>query len=623
MAMPLGDETASEVTEPAEGAGAELTPDDRLFVPHRKRLECSYARNDEGVRELRLDYGLKEVSFDEEHLFAFGEQIGNVPSFTGEIAMTWGPGYAWDELAPLLAALLDEGILARGDGHEDRPGGLVASMLPPATCPVATYFSNDTCESLTREMTGHAVELGNLEVSIAMHRIAHAALDGDERQVGEGNVYPPDLRLDRETEWRVCQYPGSRYRDRLPMNVTALKAMIKYWKPIMATILHVRREMIARLGEPARPPWTIGELHTFATVVLGLPTYLLMQGGGKQPQAPLDPVLSSMFRITDGIRMTTYDMMFSIEHTLDVNLAMTGTGVYEYAEKYAALIGSTGVCAGPEHMIREFLAIVIDGSNNEQLADRELPPQVQRLIAQLPAACDYGLYGMQVTALTASIWLVMSEATEALLAVLASDAAAADPRCLRLRGLLRDDWQKLEAAQHTKPYDRDVHWIAFRDAYERGQRIARTSIGPAKLDDAMAPVARAAMHDRAADELRGLLAGYPTAIVEPMIEILLTYLRREQAMLAHAGALQAQINRVLDRPAARRAPTMQDLLSAMSYGARKAWFPHLFASLARGLGIAITHTATAIEISHRPPDSRSDLPSPPLSHPTPDHAPAH
>jgi len=51
-------------------------------------------------------------------------------------------------------------------------------------------------------------------------------------------VFPPRLRLDRDTEWRVCQYAGSRYRDDAPMNVTALKA-IKYWKPKRQNELHL------------------------------------------------------------------------------------------------------------------------------------------------------------------------------------------------------------------------------------------------------------------------------------------------------------------------------------------------------------------------------------------------
>src|SRR6201999_4283460 len=100
-------------------------------------------------------------------------------------------------------------------------------------------------------------------------------------------------------------------------------------------------------------------------------------------------------------------------------------------------------------------------------------------------------------------------------------------------------------------YDREVHWIAYRDAYERSHQIARQPIGPAKLNDAVAPRPAEAMHARAAEQLRSLLASYPAPIIEPMIEVLLTYLRQEQAMLACAAEIQAAINRVLERPHAR------------------------------------------------------------------------
>src|SRR5678815_2312069 len=43
-----------------------IEPAERLFVPHRKRLFHSYIVNDEGARELRLYYGIKEISFDDE-----------------------------------------------------------------------------------------------------------------------------------------------------------------------------------------------------------------------------------------------------------------------------------------------------------------------------------------------------------------------------------------------------------------------------------------------------------------------------------------------------------------------------------------------------------------------------
>lgn len=107
--------------------GGPIEPTERLCVPHRGWLTYRYGVNAAGTRELRIDYGLQEITFTEPHLFAFGEQLGRAPSFTGETAMAWGPGYGWHELRPLLGALLDAGILARGAPPDvPRGGGLAA-----------------------------------------------------------------------------------------------------------------------------------------------------------------------------------------------------------------------------------------------------------------------------------------------------------------------------------------------------------------------------------------------------------------------------------------------------------------------------------------------------------------
>ena len=318
----------SELTCPVDQPTAALEPTERLYIPHRKRLSHTYVTNADGVRELRIDYGVKEVSFDEERLFPFAERLVRELSFTGEQAVTWGPGYDWDELRPMLEALVDEGILGRGEQVDDpRGGGLVPSKLPPSVCPEPRFWNLAECESITRDLAGRAIEIGYLETYVAVFRVAHAALDADGRQVGEANVYPWKLRLDRDTEWRVCQYSGSRYRDESPMNITALRAMIKHWKPMMKTLLDVRAELASRLGL-LRAPWTIGELHTLSCVVLGLPAYQLQKRGGISPQPPLHPVLSSLFRITDGIRMVTSAMLFSIEHTRRADEPLTAAELY-------------------------------------------------------------------------------------------------------------------------------------------------------------------------------------------------------------------------------------------------------------------------------------------------------
>ncbi|HET6599801.1 MAG TPA: hypothetical protein VFG60_07545, partial [Burkholderiaceae bacterium] len=57
---------------------------DRLYVPHRKRLTHAYVTSESGSRELCLYYGVKEVVFDEERLFAFGEELMRQTSFLAE-----------------------------------------------------------------------------------------------------------------------------------------------------------------------------------------------------------------------------------------------------------------------------------------------------------------------------------------------------------------------------------------------------------------------------------------------------------------------------------------------------------------------------------------------------------
>jgi hypothetical protein len=576
-----------------------IEPTDRLFVPHRKRMSMSYVTSESGGKELFIYYGIKEISFDEERLFSFGEQLTKHHSFTAEAATNWGPGYAWDEVRPLLEALVEEGIVKRGDAEEDeRGGGLVPSQLPPSVCPVPRAWSAAEAESITRDLGKRAVEVGYLEAAMPVFRIAHPALDGDGRQVGEANVYPPALRLDRETEWRVCQYSGSRYRDDSPMNVTALKAMIKHWKPMMATILEVRAELRRRLAH-GEGNWTIGELHLFACVVLSLPAFLLMKGGGASPQRPLHPVLSSLFRITDGIRMTTYEMLFLIsEHTRRPEERTTATELYEYAERNGVLISDAGVCAGPTAMIEEFLAVAVDGKQVEGTEELMLPEEVRELLAQLPAAMDYGLYGLQSWGIVSSVWLAMSRAYETLLRIVETAAGANEKLLIRLRA----DWEKLKRAQITLEYDREVHLRAYVDAYELAWRALRAPVGAPWHAEQIVARPENAAHRTAAATLRSLLAARFAGseldgTIEPITEVLVHYLREEQAILSSATAIQAAINALLDRPRPDRHLSARDVrvFFTMNGGS----FPYLFDTLEDELGVRVECTADTIEVSDR------------------------
>jgi hypothetical protein len=602
-----------------QGLQTDVEPAERLFVPNRKRLSHTYALNDEGVRELRVYYGLKEITFDDDRYFAFGERLVTEPSFTGLHATTWGPGYAWEELRPLLEELLQEGVLERGEPSADpRGGGVVPSPLTPSVCPALRFWTLAECEAITHDLANHAVELGHLEAILPVYRVAHAALDGDGRQVGEANVVPTRLRLDIATEWRACQYPGSRFRDEVPMNVTALKAMIKHWKPIVAMITRLRAAVRDRLepssaGDPES--WTIGELHVLACVVLALPAYQLMKVHDRPPP-PVHPVMSSLFRITDGIRMTTSAMQLSIGHQRNGDEPTNGAEVYAYADRYGMLLSKTGVCAGPKHMIDEFLRTAVDGvrpkgieaiegegiERIERIEEPALPAELDALWPELPEALDYGFYGLQVWAVTFSVWLAMSRVHQELLALL--EPVAEDPTCTRLAARLRADLAPLELLQIVLDHDRNVHFKTYADTYKRSWRGSRIRTGPRTLAEATAPMPEAAIHQVARTRLRGLLderfAGLAHGPdIDRIVDALVLYLREEQAILAVATELQEVINRLVGRPRPSRALTVRDLLVMYFMHELPDPFRYVFDTIEDELGIHIECTATAIDISDR------------------------
>ena len=590
---------------PPDELQAVLQPTDVLVVPYRKRISVAYTTSDTGARELSMFYGVHEVTFDEERLFGFAEELVRQSRFVAGDAASWGPGYAWDEVRPLLESFLELGLIKRdGEAEDTRGGGLVPPLLPPAECKVQRTWSAADSESITRDLAGRAVEIGYIEAFVFTFRLAHSALDGDGRQVGEANVYPSRLRVDQETEWRVCQYSGSRYRDEAPMNVTALKAMIKYWKQMMMVLLDVRAEMKARLVR-SQQTWTVGDLHTFANVVLSLPAYLLMKGGGTSPQRPLDPVLSSTFRITDGIRMVTHEMLFlTLEAGRLPEERVTAAEIYDFAETHSLLMTDHGVCAGPRTLIEEFLAIVCDGLRVEGADAVVLPPGVQALLAELPAAIDYGLYALQVWCVVRSTWLAMGRACTALRAML--DTAGDAEVCVRLRERLDADQEILVRAQVGSDHDREIQHRVHVDGYEQAWRGLRAPIGAATLDERIAPRSEAPADRTAAQQLRELLAqrlfgsALDAAAIDRIVAALTTYLREEQAILAAATELEDAINQLLDRPRPTRPLTARDC--RVAYRLRDdhlSGFPYLFDALDDLLDIGVECTKDTIDIVDR------------------------
>ena len=264
-----------------------------------------------------------------------------------------------------------------------------ASHARPSPLPKARTSEPRTwadCAAITTELAGRAVDPGHLELIVPMFRVAHMALDGDGRQVGEANVFPRPLRLDTPTEWMACPFPGTRYMADRPMNTSALKAMRAHWPQMMAALKVIRAAFLKRFPEAANG-WTLAHVERLAALVLAVPTYQLVRNGGT---ARLHPALSSLFRVTDGLRMATHQMMFIPvgEPVLPPDSPITAEAIFAYAERNYSFHSETGVCAGPSHMVREFLDAVLHGE-----ADRSFvfDSEVAEALGDINAAFDYGL----------------------------------------------------------------------------------------------------------------------------------------------------------------------------------------------------------------------------------------
>ena len=293
---------------------SQLSEDTNLQFFQHRRLFAEYSTGESGNRELHLYYGKKEIAFDDPTLFAFGEGLAKHEHFIAREATTWGPGYEWARVRELLEQLISDGFLILAESTEtifaQRPHRAQLSSLPPSTCKVPrTWFES---EAIFRELVGHPLEVGYLEAVIPVSHVAHMAMDTEERQMGEANVFPPQCRLEIPTEWHTCPHAGSRYLHEKPMNATALKSMRHHWPQIITVLVRVRETFLKRFPN-ARHRWTVGDLQRLSMVVMSIPGYFLMRTSNRIENGQLHPVLSGMVRVTDGIRMTTSAMLYTSE----------------------------------------------------------------------------------------------------------------------------------------------------------------------------------------------------------------------------------------------------------------------------------------------------------------------
>lgn len=580
-----------------------LEPHEELVFPKHKRLVAEYSAGESGRRELHLYYGEKEIVFDEPELFAFGESLAREQRFIAGDALRWDEHLEWPRVREMLEHLLDEQILLRAAAADAQAaGGARPSLLPKGQCRTPrTWFE---CAAITQELTGRALEVGYLELLMPIYRVAHIALDRDGRQVGEANVFPSQLRLDVPTDWRACPHPGSRYQDDCPMNVTALKAMRVHWKPMMVMLSRIRQAFIQRYPHVAGG-WTVGDLERLSSLVLTVPALLLMRMQGTVPNGALHPVLSSMYRVTDGVRLTMHHMVFVAfnEPIRAPEAPMTSAEIYAYADRNAVFMTDYGVCAGPKAMIEEFLGVLVDGRTIEGMDSVVLDAELEATLGEIDRAFDYGLYGLQANAVMFSYPSLVARCYQRINAIAESWPSVPSTTLQAFFTRVRAHAQLLASkslvATETARRSRER---VYEDTFAN---CARGLAHPTAttLPECIAP-ARLAQHDGTAERLYTVLNARATTVntaadaaaVEHLAAALMDWLQQEQALVRAGCEIQTRINRLLGRSPPLRPFTSADIYLYYLFDESHRRPPCLLHDVEQGLGLHIIVTRDAIAI---------------------------
>lgn len=614
-AQRLEHSTASLAPPPVGAEPVIVDAETMLMLEEPKRMVVQRRRLGDGGEELCLYYGAKEVSFDDPGLFAFGDGLARQTRFKAVDATNWGPGYDWRTVRDLLQALLDDEILViapvagpagPSDPSRDRP-----SPLPPARSDVPRTWRD--CETVTADLTGIVVEAGWLELIVPVFRVAHPVLDADGRQVGEANVFPRALRLDTPTEWLTSIYPGTRYRSEKPMNVTALKAMRQHWPQVMAVLGRIRQAYLDRFPQ-ARAGWTTGHVERLASLTLAVATYPLMRADDPVGNGELHPALASLFRVTDGLRLTLHQMLFIPigEPTLPADAPITAVSILDYAERNHVFHSETGVCAGPRLMVQEFLAVLLDGRTSSGAAAAIIDPPVERALTEIPSAFAYGLHGLRAHAALFSLWPEMARCYERLAGVVAEAVKAGHGRLAPLNARLDVCLTRLR----TGTYLADERWRTARDEvyadmYDQcGRGLAEEHSG-AGLRARLAPIEPPGL----AEAEHGLQAILETHLATGLHAgairaCLIDFAVRMQAVLRTACDSQSQINHLLGRAAPKRPFSSRDLIvHNRLLGDDPRRLPYLPDEIETALGIGLFVTPDTVSFTHRHPRDAMSAPS--------------
>jgi hypothetical protein len=308
---------------------------------------------------------------------------------------------------------------------------------------------------------------------------------------------------------------------------------------MMVALRRIRDAYLRRFPH-TRHGWTVGDLQRLSWLVMAVPAYLLMRSQRRVENGQLHPVLSSMFRVTDGVRMVTETMLYMPldEEGLAPDASMTGAEIYAYAERNALLHSAYGVCAGPRTRIEEFLSVLIDGQPINGAESVVLDAPVQAALDDLESAFDYCLYGLQAYAVVFSLWPTMRHTYEQLLGMVEAWSGESTATLIGLRERLARSVQYLQASPPLTAEElRVARDRVYADMYAQCAHGLDSSSAGATLAACLAPAGQPTCGPQSASAwcCGAVLQAFEMTQLARVVTVLMDYLRQEQALVRAAA----------------------------------------------------------------------------------------
>ena len=176
-------------------------------------------------------------------------------------------------------------------------------------------------------------------------------LDIEGRPLGEQRA--PDLYAKTETIKIQCNYPGSRFQNSNPMNVSALK-QIRQNKSEILYLFSRLRQNVCKFSDIERVTYL--EVWEIASQAILLPLFIKLKYGPKIPA-----YAAGLYKVAFGL--ISVAMKLTLKETLGQQLLIDPSYVFQCVESSGELIGSSEVCAAPERLIKEVIHSIIYGDS--------------------------------------------------------------------------------------------------------------------------------------------------------------------------------------------------------------------------------------------------------------------